>query len=144
MKPARFLAAAAVLLGLAACVPEASPLMRPGQDCLSCHTGDRKPWTIAGTLYDSYTADENAGLEGGEVLVKDANGRELTMRTNPAGNFFTAEKLAFPVQVQVQHNGLRMAMGRPIETGACNSCHAGVPLNGAPGRLAVPAAALAK
>lgn len=130
-------------LALAACVPDESPLMRPGQNCMSCHTGEQKPWTVAGTVYGAYDADENAGLEGAEVLVKDAKGRELTLRSNPAGNFFTAEPLAFPIHVEVQKDGKRFAMGSPPPSGACNSCHTPGNGFGAPGRVAVPEAALA-
>lgn len=123
---------------LAACVPEGSPLMRPGQDCLACHVGENRPWTVAGTIYAAPDADENAGLEGAEVLVTDANGRELTMRTNPAGNFFTREALAAPYRVEVQYGETRMAMSHPPASGSCNSCHVPGSTAGAPGRVFVP------
>jgi hypothetical protein len=125
---------------LAACVPEESPLMRPGQDCMSCHAGQQMPWTVAGTVYDAYDADENAGLEAAVVTVKDAEGRTLHLRSNPAGNFFTAEPLVFPVEVEVLKDGRRFAMGMPAPHGACNACHTAEGEGGAPGRVAVPGA----
>ena len=50
-------ATCALLLVLAACQPENSPIMRPGEDCLHCHDGSRaRSWTLAGTVFSSATA----------------------------------------------------------------------------------------
>jgi len=47
-------ATCALLLVLAACQPENSPIMRPGEDCLHCHDGSRaRSWTLAGTVFSS-------------------------------------------------------------------------------------------
>ncbi|HEX9052520.1 MAG TPA: hypothetical protein VF841_18480 [Anaeromyxobacter sp.] len=116
--------AAAVLLPLlaGACVPADGPMMAPFQDCLGCHSssGSARTWTVAGTW-----------AKGATVVVTDANGRTVTLRGNEAGNFYTAEPLAFPITVSV--NGKAM---KDSTTGAvipllywgglgasCNVCH---------------------
>jgi hypothetical protein len=149
----------AVAAALLACVPEEGPLMRPGEDCVRCHRGnagalgptagraaargdgedddDGPPWTAAGTLYASATGPAS-GVEGGHVTLTDASGRTIRLRTNQAGNFYTAESLAFPVRATVEVNGATVAMLAPVTYGGCNACH-GLPAAGdAPGRLAGP------
>ena len=111
-------AGAAVLPLLAgACVPAEGPMMRPFEDCLGCHgKGEGKAWTVAGTW-----------AKGARVSVTDANGKTVPMRGNDAGNFYTAEGLAFPLTVSV--NGMPMPdIGDPTRTakvtyGGCNLCH---------------------
>ncbi len=134
----RALLLAAVLVS--ACgIPAHSPMMLPGEDCLRCHSGERaQQWTLAGTLFSTPTAATDAGLEGASVLVTDANGRSLTLRTNGAGNFYTAESLVFPLHVEVQQNGVSVGMAMAVPSGGCNACHTQPPLNGAPGRIYLP------
>ncbi len=134
----RGLLLAAVLV--AACgIPENSPMMRPGEDCLRCHSGERaQQWTLAGTLFSSPSAATDAGLDGASVLVTDANNRSLTLRTNGAGNFYTAESLAFPLRVEVQKDGVSVGMAMAVPSGGCNACHTQPPLSGAPGRIYLP------
>ncbi len=102
--------APAALLALAACLPEHGPLMAAGQDCLSCHDGNQaRLWTVAGTWSG----------QGQQVAITDASGKALTLTTNQVGNFYTAEPVAFPLQVSV--DGARMS---PDPTyGGCNRCH---------------------
>ncbi len=128
------LLALAVAVALTGCIPEEGPMMSPGEDCLSCHGGsggeeDARPWTVAGTL---------SGSEGSRVTVFDSNGRSITMRTNQAGNFYTAEGIALPL-TEVWFDGRRItanemwrsATGLTFTHGSCNrptsgsSCHAG-------------------
>ena len=114
--------------------------MRPGQDCLSCHNGDRaETWTVAGTVVSDPNAPVDAAIEGAQVIVTDANQTTLTLTTNSAGNFYTAEPLAFPIAVQIQRGTWRMQMAGSPPSGSCNSCHT-IPSNGsgAPGRLFIP------
>ncbi len=119
----RALAAAAVLL---ACVPGNGPLMRPGSDCLSCHDGSRAPrWTVAGTWQ----------RQGDQIAIQDSNGKKFTLSANQAANFYTAEPLAFPLQISV--NGAPMPGGLSADQGgSCNRCHfnGGAP----PGPLMLP------
>lgn len=116
-----------------------NPVMRPGENCLRCHSGDRaQSWTVAGTLFQSPTAAASDGLEGASVYVTDANGKGLTLRTNSAGNFYTAEDLAFPLHIVVQKGTTQVGMMQAAPNGACNSCHGDPPQNGAPGRIYLP------
>jgi hypothetical protein len=95
-------------------------MMAPFQDCLGCHgRGEGKAWTVAGTW-----------AKGAHVSVTDANGKTVPMRGNDAGNFYTAEPLAFPLTVSV--NGKVMpdpailTEPRPpakLTYGGCNLCH---------------------
>ena len=88
---------------LGGCTPENSPLMNPGQDCMSCHCTDDKvactasalPWTAAGTVFSDYRATVNDGVQGVHVLITDAMGKQLDLVTNEAGNFYTAEPIAY-------------------------------------------------
>lgn len=112
-----------IALALTACQRAHSPTMDPGVDCLSCHDGlQARAWTIAGTLFDNPTPPAKA-VDGAEVLVTDADHRELTLRTNSAGNFYTAEPLRFPVTVEVQKDGKRFGMNDTPQIGNCNYCH---------------------
>jgi hypothetical protein len=133
-----------------------SPTMNPGLDCLSCHSAgsnppffaNDRPWTIAGTVYASPDALADAGQPNVQILVTDANGQQLTLVSNAAGNFYTAEAVAFPLQsLMVQNKTHRMQMdlaspytpipGFPSLTGDCNSCHTQPSTFQAPGRLFV-------
>ncbi len=119
--------AAAAALALAGCVPDHGPTMQPGSVCLGCHDGDRAPrWTAAGTW----------GGQGNSISLQDANAKSFTVPTNQAGNFFTAESLAFPLQVSV--NGVAMPGGlTAAQGGSCNRCHAAGGMTGplmAPGQ----------
>ena len=136
---------ALILLAAAACgIPQNNPGMEPGQDCMSCHASDStaggRPWTAAGTLFAAPDSAADAGVSGGRIFIQDAIGRTFTLTTNAAGNFYTAEALAFPLaKVQAEVNGVRMAMVGQPKTGSCNSCHTNPPGGDAPGRLFVPA-----
>jgi hypothetical protein len=107
-----------VALLLAACVPEEGPLMAPNQDCLRCHGGggDARAWTVAGTF----------GGRGSRVAITDANGWSFTLHAAENGNFYTAEKVVFPLRVSV--DGRPMAKKDTGEVillkyGGCNVCH---------------------
>jgi hypothetical protein len=128
------------VLAAAACTPEEGPLMRPGEDCLKCHGsgGHAPPWTIAGTVYNDPNAAADQGIQGAEIEVTDANGWSFKLQTNQAGNFYTAEAVAFPLQVCVNKDGRRDCMDPPVPFGGCNGCHTLPTQNDAPGRIAPP------
>ncbi len=134
---------------LVACTPENGPLMRPGEDCLRCHGGSpygsqgqevhhATPWSLAGTVYSEVNANANAGIEGVDVQVTDANGFAFTLHTNLVGNFYSAETVTFPVRVCVSRAGSARCMESPSPNGACNYCHALPPKGDADGRIAAP------
>lgn len=129
----------ATLAALAACVPEEGPLMQPGSDCMRCHGGGEAPtWTIAGTVYRTSDADPGAGLRGVRVQVTDASGWSFTLRSNQAGNFYSAEAVAFPLRVCLEDGSSTACMPDPVPRGSCNSCHTQPPQNFAPGRVYLP------
>jgi hypothetical protein len=112
---------------LAGCsVPQHSPMMDPGQDCLGCHgAGARLHWYAAGTVYADAQAVAGDGIQGAEVVLTDANHRTISLTTNGAGNFYTAETLVFPAQAEVRRNGQVNQMPTDVPQGGCNSCHTG-------------------
>jgi hypothetical protein len=149
MRRSAFLLAA---VAIAACTPSDGPTMLPGDDCLRCHggpTGEARAaqenlpvrhatdWSLAGTVYPDAQSDANAGIEGVDVEVADANGFAFTLHSNVVGNFYSAETVAFPLQVCVAQNGTRSCMESPVPHGACNFCHTLPPRVSAEGRIAV-------
>jgi hypothetical protein len=84
---------------------------------MECHASgaqedDARPWTVAGTI---------AGRMGANVVITDAKGWSFTLRSNRAGNFYTAEGVALPLRVTVDG----AAMGPLVTDGSCNCCHGG-------------------
>jgi len=107
---------AALLLSTTACIPEEGPMMEPGSNCLECHGGgggeESGPrWTVAGTWSG----------KGNKIAIRDAGGKAFTLTSNQAGNFWTAEPLAFPLQVSV--DGQAMPGGVTGGQASCNTCH---------------------
>lgn len=136
MRTATSVLLAALAAGTACGIPDANPGMKPGDDCLRCHDGRAaQAWTVAGTLYRDPQAGAAEGAGGGQVFLEDAAGRALTLNTNGAGNFYTAEALRFPLTVEVELSGARMKMVAHPQSGSCNFCHAQPAQNSAPGRL---------
>lgn len=102
--------AVAALLLASACIPSEGPMMAPFQDCLRCHSsrGDARTWTVAGTW-----------AKGANVTVVDASGKSVSLTGNDAGNFYTAEALAFPLTAYVND----AQMPAKLTYGGCNVCH---------------------
>lgn len=135
------LGAAAVLLASGCGVPAEGPLMRPGRDCLGCHSasgGASPAWTVAGTVFTGPADPPGAGLRDVQVHLVDAAGRAIALRTNAAGNFYTREPLRFPVQARIEKDGVNRAMVGPVPHGGCNACHTVPPPSAGPaGRIAL-------
>jgi hypothetical protein len=116
-----------------------------GEECVVCHMPGKKAaqwlFTAGGTTYRTAGDGASPGLGGVVITLTDAGGKVLTLRSNTAGNFWTNEKLAFPVAVVMQREGSdrrsTVAAG-PCSAGGCNGCHSVPPKNGAPGRLFAP------
>lgn len=74
----------------------------------------------------------------------DANGVTLNLPVNAAGNFFSEERLAFPLRLAevIGPTGVRRSMGEAVPHGDCNLCHTrqgtDTPTGLAPGRITVP------
>jgi hypothetical protein len=128
-----------VLLAAACGIPDENPAMQPGQDCFQCHGRTAQAWSAAGTVFGAADSATTAGVSGAKIFLTDADGRAFTLTSNSSGNFYTAEPLKFPLRVQAEANGVRMAMSTAVNSGSCNSCHAQPPQNDALGRLFVPA-----
>lgn len=118
---------------------DTGPLMTPGEDCLTCHSenGGARTFTVAGTVYDRFDARSDRGLDGAEVVITDATGKQLSLATNAAGNFYTDERLTFPIAAEVHRGDSVRRMGVRPPTGACSSCHNRPPTGGAQGRVFV-------
>ena len=122
---------------------ENGPLMRPGENCLRCHKAGgqaaQRPWSAAGTVFMSSTSDE--GAPGVTVRVVDADKREVTLTTNAAGNFYTAEPLRAPLRLRLEHLGRSKEMPEEAPAGSCNACHSSPdPAGNAKGRIFLPLA----
>ncbi|HET7501962.1 MAG TPA: hypothetical protein VFK02_13185 [Kofleriaceae bacterium] len=117
-----------------------SPQMHPGLACISCHASGEGPrFRIAGTVYPTaHEPNDCYGATSATVEVTDATGLVTSLPVNSAGNFFTQNAIAFPIQVAVVANGMRRAMAGSPPTGDCNSCHTQDGANMAPGRIALP------
>jgi hypothetical protein len=135
---------AALGLAVACAAPDDGPLMEPGNDCMHCHTAKNSPepdapvWKVAGTLYPAPGAVAEDGLAGADVIIIDANQKQVTLRTTLAGNFYSAEDFQFPISVEIRKNGKSAKMKDSPPVGTCNACHAAEPKNNAPGRIYLP------
>lgn len=135
-------------LALAGCGAEpegeqTGPLMRPGQDCLSCHSegaGRGAPiWSAGGTVYAKADAQADEGVQGVDVLLSAPDGSLIEkLVTNKVGNFYTRTLLPPGFKVGLEYQGQRIAMPCPPPAGLCNFCHSDPPRGAAPGRMYVP------
>lgn len=143
------IASVTVGMGLAACGAEepageyTGPLMRPGQDCLSCHSSDSgrgaPTWSAAGTVYAKADAKADEGVAGVEVILSQPDGTLIEkLVSNSVGNFYTATPLPRGFKVALEYQGQHIAMPCPPPAGLCNFCHSDPPNGNAPGRIYVP------
>lgn len=133
----------AVLLALAAagCIPSEGPTMMPGEDCLGCHSGgEARGWSFAGTVFTREDAAASDGVQGVTVIVTDANGKQVKVRSNEAGNFYSAERLTPPLRAALSRGGQVVEMEDTFQNGSCNTCHSWPPTPAFPevGRLSAP------
>lgn len=126
--------------------PDGSPVMNPGETCISCHKDEGGPdFVVAGTVYPTlHEPNDCNGIDGEEepalVVVEDSFGRQLEAKVNRAGNFFLMGnvELSFPVRARVVVGGRERVMKRTVSTGNCNSCHTERGTFGSPGRIQAP------
>lgn len=111
--------------------------MLPGSDCMGCHQeASARPLLLGGTVYATGSPrqgeplDDCFGLEGVEVSVVDAEGRELSTLTNRAGNFYFESRgfeLAMPYSASIRWNRQGTELVTPMVTqplyGGCARCH---------------------
>jgi hypothetical protein len=143
------LAFALVAIGLGACSGEepvaetTGPLMRPGEDCLSCHSQDSgrgaPVWSAAGTVYAQADADAHEGVAGADVLLSNPDGSLITkLTTNSVGNFYTPLPLPRGYRIALEYEGERVEMPCSPPGGLCNFCHGATPAGRALGRIRIP------
>jgi hypothetical protein len=139
----------------------ASEYHRPGQPCLVCHGANgpaKGRFSIGGTLY--YLPDDAkrqpVPVEGADVLIKDANGADLRVRTNCKGNFFIrycskatcpgyaageytlVAEVTYPFFTSVFNP--KDGRGKPMNghvgrDGSCAGCHRDPPFYDSPGHV---------
>lgn len=120
-----------------------SPEMNPGMACIQCHTSDEGPrFSIAGTLYPTAHEPDLCngvnGSNGARVVITGADGLELTLEPNLAGNFFAEQQVVLPYRAKVTYMGREQVMTDAQTSGDCNSCHTQAGANNAPGRILLP------
>lgn len=125
--------------------PRSSDQMEPGGDCIGCHTdwGEGPRLEVAGTVFLGLHDDDGCfGADGVVVRVTGSDGRVHDLRTNRTGNFLAETedlRIAVPYTATVVGEAGERAMLTPQTDLSCNSCHTVAGLNGAPGRIQVPA-----
>lgn len=98
--------------------------MLPGADCLACHNDasrEAPTWTAGGTIFT-----DASGLRAGKnvtITITDDAGKVVTMTSNTVGNFYTSKSLTFPINVEIEKNGVKKQMASAVDNGGCNSCH---------------------
>lgn len=117
------------------------PLMKPGENCMTCHVAGgqarEEVWTVAGTAYTTATDTALMGVSGISVVITDANNKQITLTSNAAGNFYTKDAVTFPISAELRRGAKVQKMSMKVSTGACASCHNQPSSGGAPGRLFV-------
>jgi hypothetical protein len=121
--------AAVAGLGAVGCDGDENASMRPGDDCLACHspsgTAAAAPFSAGGTAY--YVEGAAAAVV---VKLTDNVSTQATAVSNSVGNFFFPEALAPPLQVEVDDGAdVKVMVGA---AGDCNSCHSEAGAAGGP------------
>ncbi len=118
------------------------PTMRAGDNCLACHgegkNGSSVKWGLGGTVYPARMSDIDSGVGGATLVITDATGKVVRATANSVGNFWSAEKVMAPLQVQIEQDGRVRKMPIPAPAGSCNACHSKEPLGGAEGAIVPP------
>ena len=77
-------------------------------------------------MFSGPQAKRNEGIQGVEVQITDSKNRVVTVTSNGAGNFYTAETLFYPISVEIKRGKSVMMMPDNVDNhGACNHCHNG-------------------
>ena len=104
------------------------PTHRPGQPCLTCHSGQgpgKSEFSVAGTVYKTKLSTE--WLEGATVTLTDAEGTIRQLTTNQTGNCLIKKSEwtpVYPMRVKVSFGGVSIDMLTHVgRSGACADCH---------------------
>lgn len=119
--------------------------MNPGEDCIGCHRteGEGPVFSFAGTVFGEWDDEDDCrGVEVVVIDIIDANGDvAVTMTSRASGNFtsqIAMRNIELPYTARLRYDGRERYMVTPQVNGSCNSCHAEVPIGGAPGRVILP------
>jgi hypothetical protein len=124
-----------------------SPQMNPGRSCVKCHDDyddefHAPKYTLGGTVMGHlHENDDCRGEPEMFVVVTDANGQEIKLPTNHAGNFWMdiTVELEMPLEAKIiDRNGNERVKQIPVSSGDCAMCHTKEGAFGAPGRLTPP------
>jgi hypothetical protein len=103
-----------------------SPLMQPGEPCLTCHSN----LGFAGTVYPTahepsqcYGANGTTTAARAQVVVLDSSGNSFTAEINAAGNFNSPAVVVPPLRAKVLFMGRERVMIGAVPDGNCNGCH---------------------
>jgi cytochrome c553 len=123
--------------------------MNPGRSCVQCHAETNDPaqapfYAFAGTVMRAeHEADDCRGVASITVIVTGADGSEVEMQGNSAGNFWLAPEIQvlMPYTARIVDSaGNERVQQNPVDNGDCASCHTQAGTNGAAGRLIPPVA----
>jgi len=126
-----------------------NPRMNPGRSCVQCHAEENDPaqaplYVFAGTVMRAeHEGDDCRGVPEMTVIVTGADGAEVEMQSNSAGNFWLAPEteVVMPYTARIVDSaGNERVQQNPVDSGDCASCHTRAGANGATGRLIPPAA----
>jgi len=113
--------------GSSQCIPAVAPNgdghHNPGANCLMCHDqlAPNLRWTVAGTLFDAIGG--NTGVSGATIEIIDANGQKVVVATAANGNFYTTQRVRFPLNVRASQCPADLRMQTMTYQGSCNGCH---------------------
>ena len=101
---------------------------RPGQPCLTCHSGNGPGGAVFSSAGAAYQVRGGPlPLDSATITITDAKGDSRGVLSNGAGNFFIREsdwKPTFPVRVQLDSDGITRKMTTTIgRDGGCGVCH---------------------
>lgn len=91
----------------------------PGQNCNECHG-----FSYAGTIYSD--PDGTSAVKDALITILQTDGRELVLKSNSAGNFYTSAGMpSSGFLVSVTDGTNTMEKNSMVTSGACNKsgCH---------------------
>lgn len=116
--------------------------MRPGNNCLRCHspTGEAstRPFSFGGTVFPKADAEACDGVEGVTIRVRDSAGKQVSVVSNAVGNFWSAEPLTPPFTMEAEYGGRVAKMPGDSPSGGCALCHSWPDPVSAIGRIRAP------
>jgi mono/diheme cytochrome c family protein len=123
---------------------ENDALMRPGDNCMTCHNDLVAPLLRVGGTVMGGLHDENDCLGVAGVAVNITHGGGTShFTTNASGNFTSLAELdpvaiVPPYAVTLTYQTRTRSMATQQSNTSCNACHTATGFGGAPGRILAP------